>query len=137
MQPPSCSSREFIRRSALLTAFASASPSFAASLSPELRANAKVAIVGCKTYGAEVKPALKQCFDLIGGKGLAGFGRERGERHHAIGGPGDDLETVLGEFTRKITREIGAGEIKQLSGLLGLGGGALLGAPLAAAGRRC
>ncbi len=65
--PLSCSRRDFIRRSAAFAALASASPSFAAALSPEIRSNAKVAIVGCKTYGAEVKPALKQCFDLIGG----------------------------------------------------------------------
>lgn len=63
----SFSRREFLRRTAAFAALASASPGFAATLSPELRSNAKVAIVGCKTYGAEVKPALKQCFDLIGG----------------------------------------------------------------------
>src|SRR4051812_18499371 len=62
-----CSRRDFLRRSAAFAALACASPGFAAALSPEVRSNAKVAIVGCKTYGAEVKPALKQCFDLIGG----------------------------------------------------------------------
>jgi len=31
--------------------------------------NAKVAIVGCKSYGPEVKAALKQSFDLLGGIG--------------------------------------------------------------------
>lgn len=66
-QSLSCSRRQFLRRGAAFAALASTSPSFAAALSPELRSNAKVAIVGCKTYGAEVKPALKQCFDLIGG----------------------------------------------------------------------
>ncbi len=33
------------------------------------RANAKVAIVSCRTYGAEVRPALERCFDLLGGIG--------------------------------------------------------------------
>lgn len=32
-----------------------------------LRSNAKVAIVPCRSYGAEVAPALTKCFDLIGG----------------------------------------------------------------------
>lgn len=32
-----------------------------------LRSNAKVAIVPCRSYGPEVTPALKSCFDLIGG----------------------------------------------------------------------
>lgn len=63
----SCSRREFIRRTAAFAALASASPAFAAGLSSELRANAKVGIVSCKTYGPAVKPALKDCFDLIGG----------------------------------------------------------------------
>src|SRR4051794_24766703 len=63
----SCSRRAFIRRTAAFAALASVSPAFAASLSPELRANAKVGIVSCKTYGPAVKPALKECFDLIGG----------------------------------------------------------------------
>jgi uncharacterized protein (DUF362 family) len=63
----SCSRREFIRRTAAFAALASTSPAFAASLSPELRASAKVGIVSCKTYGPAVKPALKECFDLIGG----------------------------------------------------------------------
>jgi uncharacterized protein (DUF362 family) len=61
------SRRDFIRRSAAFAALASASSPFAANLSPDIRSNARVAIVGCKTYGVEVKPALKQCFDLIGG----------------------------------------------------------------------
>jgi len=36
-------------------------------LSPQARSQATVAIVPCKTYGPEIKPALRQCFDLIGG----------------------------------------------------------------------
>src|SRR5437660_4917565 len=38
-------------------------------MSRELLANAKVAVVGCKGYGAEVAPALDKCFDLLGGLG--------------------------------------------------------------------
>jgi uncharacterized protein (DUF362 family) len=33
------------------------------------QANAKVAIVSCRSYGPEVRPALAQCFDLLGGIG--------------------------------------------------------------------
>ena len=33
------------------------------------RSTAKVAIVPCRTYGPEVRPALGKCFDLIGGIG--------------------------------------------------------------------
>ena len=33
------------------------------------RADAKVAITACRGYGAEVKPALAKCFDLLGGVG--------------------------------------------------------------------
>jgi len=36
-------------------------------LSPQTRSKAAVAIASCKTYGPEVKAALRQCFDLIGG----------------------------------------------------------------------
>jgi uncharacterized protein (DUF362 family) len=36
-------------------------------LSPQARAQAAVAIVVCKTYGPEIKAALRQSFDLIGG----------------------------------------------------------------------
>ena len=36
-------------------------------ISPKPGAKAAVAIVSCKTYGPEVKTALRQCFDLIGG----------------------------------------------------------------------
>ena len=41
----------------------------AATLSSEPRSKAVVGIVSCKTYGAEVKTALRQCFDLVGGVG--------------------------------------------------------------------
>ena len=39
-------------------------PSFAAR-----RSEAKVALVSCHSYGPEVRPALEQCFDLLGGIG--------------------------------------------------------------------
>lgn len=37
------------------------------SIPASLRSNAKVAIVSCRGYGPEVRPALKSCFDLVGG----------------------------------------------------------------------
>jgi uncharacterized protein (DUF362 family) len=36
---------------------------------PRHRPDAKVAIVSCRSYGPEVRAALRQCFDLIGGIG--------------------------------------------------------------------
>src|SRR5882762_7374346 len=33
------------------------------------RSDAKVAIVPCKSYGAEVQTAMEKCFDLLGGIG--------------------------------------------------------------------
>jgi uncharacterized protein (DUF362 family) len=33
------------------------------------QSSAKVAIVSCRTYGPEVRPALEKCFDLLGGIG--------------------------------------------------------------------
>lgn len=36
-------------------------------ISAEALSKATVAIVSCKTYGPEIKAALRQCFDLIGG----------------------------------------------------------------------
>ena len=39
------------------------------TLSPAARSAAKVAIVPCRTYGPEVRPALEKCFDLLGGIG--------------------------------------------------------------------
>jgi uncharacterized protein (DUF362 family) len=49
--------------SALPGAFAQTAP----ALSPGVKSNAKVAIAACKGYGAEVRPALQRCFDLLGG----------------------------------------------------------------------
>jgi uncharacterized protein (DUF362 family) len=66
------SRRAFIRRSA---AFALAAP-FAlkgvrtladSNIPATSRSKAQVAIVPCHTYGPEVTPALRQCFDLVGG----------------------------------------------------------------------
>jgi uncharacterized protein (DUF362 family) len=54
-------------RNGLLAAEIAAAPGQAA---PRSRyANAKVAIVSCRTYGPEVRPALEKCFDLLGGIG--------------------------------------------------------------------
>jgi uncharacterized protein (DUF362 family) len=41
----------------------------AATAIPKAAANAKVAIVQCRSYGAAVRPALDKCFDLLGGIG--------------------------------------------------------------------
>jgi uncharacterized protein (DUF362 family) len=67
-----CNRRNFLRLSATLAAGAplvGLSRAFAdsAPLSPDARSKAKVAIIQCKTYGPEVKPALRKCFDLTGG----------------------------------------------------------------------
>jgi uncharacterized protein (DUF362 family) len=40
-----------------------------ATIPRSLRANARVAIARCATYGAAVRPALAQCFDQLGGIG--------------------------------------------------------------------
>lgn len=69
---PHCSRRDFIRRSAVLAAGAPLAFSGLGALAQSnvpsaARAQANVAIVPCRTYGTEVKPALKKCFDLIGG----------------------------------------------------------------------
>src|SRR5438445_6198798 len=45
-----------------------ATPS-AAIIPAAMLSNAKVSIVACKSYGPEVKAALKQSFDLLGGIG--------------------------------------------------------------------
>ncbi len=68
-----CDRRAFLRLGATLAAgapFAAAFPqTFAQTppLSPSVRSNAKVALVSCPGYGAEVRPALQRCFDLLGG----------------------------------------------------------------------
>ena len=54
-------------RSGLLAAENAGGPT--QTLSPSSRSAAKVAIVPCRTYGQEVRPALEKCFDLIGGIG--------------------------------------------------------------------
>ena len=68
-----CDRRAFIRRSAALAAGAPFAISGLAALAEQIsvsaaiRSKANVAIVSCRGYGPEVKPALKSCFDLIGG----------------------------------------------------------------------
>jgi uncharacterized protein (DUF362 family) len=72
------SRRSFLRLSATMAAGAPLALAYgrealaaeAAGIVPAARlADAKVAIVGCKSYGPEVKVALKQSFDLLGGIG--------------------------------------------------------------------
>jgi len=76
-----CTRRQFLNHSlkaaagapllglAARSAIGATQASSASSISRELLANAKVAIVPCKTYGAAVGPALDKCFDLLGGIG--------------------------------------------------------------------
>lgn len=71
---PHCSRRAFLRLGATLAAgvpLAGLSRAFGeqTALSTDARSKATVAIVSCKTYGPEVKAALRQCFDLVGGVG--------------------------------------------------------------------
>lgn len=84
MKPVSFGRRRFLRLSAALAVGAPlalrqgnsglwAAESAAAPgqpVSPALRATAKVAIVACRSYGAEVRPALARSFDLLGGLGF-------------------------------------------------------------------
>src|SRR5882672_1283784 len=71
------SRRSFLRHSLALAAGAPLALPFArdqifaaenSGVTP-LRATAKVAIAPCRSYGAEVRPALQKCFDLLGGIG--------------------------------------------------------------------
>jgi len=68
-----CSRRAFVRLGA---AFAVGAPLVGSwsrafgqqdGVSASARSRAAVSIVSCKTYGPEIKAALRQCFDLIGG----------------------------------------------------------------------
>src|SRR5882672_5885732 len=79
MKMTSCTRRNFLKYSLTATAGlpllrashlgALAADSTTARISRELLDNAKVAIVPCRAYGAEVAPALGKCFDLLGGLG--------------------------------------------------------------------
>ena len=68
-----CNRRAFMRLGATLAVGAPLAGPWSRALgqqnviSPKPGAKAAVAIVSCKTYGPEVKTALRQCFDLIGG----------------------------------------------------------------------
>jgi len=68
-----CNRRAFLRRTALLAAGAPLGMSFRPSIAADSsalslnRPHANVAIVPCRSYGPEVTPALRKCFDLIGG----------------------------------------------------------------------
>src|SRR5205809_5610003 len=56
---------EFTRRDLL----AASAEALIGPASPSRKSEAKVAIVGCRTYGPEVKEAMAKCFDLLGGIG--------------------------------------------------------------------
>ncbi|MCX6927294.1 MAG: DUF362 domain-containing protein [Verrucomicrobia bacterium] len=70
------SRRTFIKQGLALAAatpLASLSAQTAAELTQSAlrshRSAARVAIVSCRTYGPEVRPALQECFNLLGGVG--------------------------------------------------------------------
>src|SRR5206468_225923 len=80
--PASCNRRSFLRWGATMAAgaplalacprklfAADAATESLASIPQEMLSNARVSIVGCKSYGPEVRAALKQNFDLLGGIG--------------------------------------------------------------------
>ncbi len=83
MKPTTFNRRAFLRHSLTITIGAPAALRFApgalwaagvsaapgAALTAARRAEAKVAIVPCRSYGPEVRPALEKSFDLIGGIG--------------------------------------------------------------------
>jgi uncharacterized protein (DUF362 family) len=68
-----CSRRAFVRLGAAFAAGAPLAGSWFSAfgqqsgLSSKASSKAAVSIVSCKTYGPEIKTALRQCFDLIGG----------------------------------------------------------------------
>jgi len=82
MKHKSVSRRSFLQRSLAMAAGAplafefgqhsllgSENASASAQMLAGRRTDAKVAIVPCRTYGPELKPALNKCFDLLGGIG--------------------------------------------------------------------
>jgi uncharacterized protein (DUF362 family) len=75
MKTHAFSRRDFLHRSLTLAAGAPLALKFgqlglaAAETTSTLNTRATVAIVPCKTYGPEVRPALDKCFDLLGGIG--------------------------------------------------------------------
>src|SRR3954469_8133088 len=79
MKMMNCPRRQFLKQSLTLAAGAPllrwagasawAAETSGLAISRELLANAKVAIVPCKEYGAAAATALNKCFDLLGGLG--------------------------------------------------------------------
>src|SRR5438270_13691287 len=82
MKMINCPRRQFLKQSLTLAAgapllkwagvnafAATAGQNSGLAISRELLANAKVAIVPCKEYGAAAAAALDKCFDLLGGLG--------------------------------------------------------------------
>src|SRR5882672_5599675 len=69
------SRRDFLQRTVTFAAGAPLALEFgqlglsAAETTSASSARGTVAIVPCKTYGSEVRPALDKCFDLLGGIG--------------------------------------------------------------------
>src|SRR5438552_15660487 len=79
MKLQACTRREFLRRTSTMAVAAPLGASLAdrlfaadtpvAGVRVRDRSDAKVAIARCRAYGPEVRTALQECFDLIGGIG--------------------------------------------------------------------
>src|SRR5262245_5831396 len=76
MKLPAYSRRQFLRTTSAVAVTApfaitaGADRLFAAATPvPSTRSDAKVAIAACRSYGSEVRQALDDCFDRIGGIG--------------------------------------------------------------------
>src|SRR5690349_20934533 len=73
MNTRTLSRRDFLQRTVSFAAGAPLALKFGqlglAAAETTSNARASVAIVPCKTYGPEVRPALDKCFDLLGGIG--------------------------------------------------------------------
>jgi len=70
MKLHACSRRHFLRATTTALLGAPLAPSLTSTLlAASARPDAKVAIAACKGYGPEVRTALDQCFDLLGGIG--------------------------------------------------------------------
>jgi hypothetical protein len=77
MKPQPCNRRQFVRTTSTvvlgapfaITAVANRLSGADTATVPSARADAKVAIAACRSYGPEVRTALDDCFDKIGGIG--------------------------------------------------------------------
>src|SRR5690349_5778856 len=66
---PTCSRRRFLQKTVTTAATLSLAPTLTGFAQSRQNESARVAVVRCAGYGAEVGKALKQSFDLLGGIG--------------------------------------------------------------------